>query len=164
MATGPGPDVSLLLAQASHRLATEMAAALAGLGIAPRTHCVLSKALGGAYTQGQLAELCDLDKTTMVVTLDELEAAGLAERRPSPTDRRARLIAVTPAGARLVAEAQEIVDRVHGDALEALPARQRAAFVDGLSRLVEGRAPVAAVAGERPVRRRGARTIPSRTR
>ena len=40
-----------------------------------------------------------LDKTTMVVTLDELEAAGLAERRPSPTDRRARVIAVTKAGA-----------------------------------------------------------------
>ena len=25
-----------------------------------------------------------LDKTTLVVTLDELEAAGLAERRPPP--------------------------------------------------------------------------------
>ncbi|MEK8105286.1 MarR family winged helix-turn-helix transcriptional regulator [Micromonospora sp. M12] len=41
-----------------------------------------------------------MDKTTMVVTLDQLERAGLAERRPVPTDRRARLVAVTPAGRR----------------------------------------------------------------
>ena len=35
----------------------------------------------------------------MVVTMDALERDGLAERRPSPTDRRARIIAVTDAGA-----------------------------------------------------------------
>ncbi len=44
-------------------------------------------------TQIRLAERCALDKTTMVVTGDELERSGLAERRPSPTDRRARIIA-----------------------------------------------------------------------
>ena len=62
-------------------------------------HCVLYHALGGEFTQIQLAEQCALDKTTMVVTMDALEKAGLAERRPSPTDRRARIIAVTDAGA-----------------------------------------------------------------
>ena len=41
-----------------------------------------------------------LDKTTMVVTVDELERAGLAERQASSTDRRARIIKVTPAGRR----------------------------------------------------------------
>ena len=59
---------------------------------------MLIKALEGELTQIQLAERCALDKTTMVVTVDELEKAGLAERRPSPTDRRARIIAVTDAG------------------------------------------------------------------
>ena len=34
----------------------------------------------GAYTQTELARLIGLDKTTMVVTVDELEAAGLAKR------------------------------------------------------------------------------------
>ena len=59
----------------------------------------------GEYTQTELARIVGLDKTTMVVTLDELEAAGLAERRPSATDRRARVVAVTKAGERKVRQA-----------------------------------------------------------
>src|SRR5688500_5042738 len=102
MATGAAPrtdvDLMLLLGQASHALTTELAAGLIEVGISPRSHCVLTHALGGNLTQSQLAEMCALDKTTMVVTIDELERAGLAERRPSSTDRRARIISVTEAG------------------------------------------------------------------
>ena len=47
----------------------------------------------------------------MVVTMDALERAGLAERRPSPTDRRARIIAVTPAGEDVVERGEQIVTR-----------------------------------------------------
>ena len=93
-------DLIFLLSQAAHALETELTAELEQLGITPRSHCVLSHALDGEFTQIELAERCALDKTTMVVTIDELERAGLAERRPSPTDRRARIIAVTDAGAR----------------------------------------------------------------
>src|SRR4051794_21441402 len=96
-------DLMFLLAQASHVLMTELTAALAELGITQRHYCVLCKALdGGELTQIRLAELCGMDKTTMVVTIDELERAGLAERRPSATDRRARIIAVTESGAKTV--------------------------------------------------------------
>ena len=52
----------------------------------------------GEFTQTEIARMVGLDKTTMVVTVDELEAAGLAERRPSSTDRRARVIEVTKDG------------------------------------------------------------------
>ena len=99
----PETDLAFLLAQASHALGTELTARLSELGITPRAYCVLSKALGGELTQTQVAEQCALDKTTMVVTLDALERDGLAERRPSSTDRRARIIAVTEAGERVVA-------------------------------------------------------------
>ena len=95
-------DLMFLLGQASHALETEMTAKLHALGISPRAHCVLAHARGGELTQSQVAEQCALDKTTMVVTMDELERAGLAERRPSSTDRRARIIAVTQAGERIV--------------------------------------------------------------
>ena len=96
-------DLMFLLSQASHALETEMTAELQALGISPRAHCVLAHALRGELTQSQVAEQCALDKTTMVVTMDELENAGLAERRPSDIDRRARIIAVTKAGERIVA-------------------------------------------------------------
>jgi DNA-binding MarR family transcriptional regulator len=133
------PDLGFLLSQASYVVITELTAGLASLGVTPRDYCVLSQALGKEYTQIQLADLCRLDKTTMVVTMDSLEAVGLAERRPSATDRRARIIAVTKAGQRLVAEAQQIVNAIHANVLEALPAKQREAFVDGLTRLVGDR-------------------------
>jgi MarR family transcriptional regulator for hemolysin len=145
-------DLALLLSQASHALHTELTAGLTELGISPRAHCVLSKALGAELTQSQIAGLCGLDKTTMVVTIDELEKAGLAERRLSSTDRRARIIWVSPAGERMVARGREIVARIYDDVLGALPAGEREAFVDALSRLVGGRlgAPVRC---ETPVRR-----------
>src|SRR5918911_1714482 len=91
-----------LLSRASWALTTELTAALEGLGVSPRAHSVLAAAATGAHTQTELARMVGLDKTTMVVTLDELEAAGLAERRPSPTDRRARVIPVTEAGRRKI--------------------------------------------------------------
>lgn len=145
-------DMSYLLSHASHVLATQMTAAFAEIGITPRAYCVLFHALEAERTQNQLAEIADLDKTTMVVTVDELEKAGLAERRPSSADRRARIIAVTPAGERAVAEGAKIADRVHRDVLDALPEGQREVFVDALTRLAEGHLSTPVESG-RPVRR-----------
>jgi MarR family transcriptional regulator, transcriptional regulator for hemolysin len=131
-------DLSFLLSQASHVLATQMAAAFAEIDITPREYCVLFHAQEAERTQIQLAKISELDKTTMVVTVDELEKAGLAERRPSSTDRRARIIAVTEAGARAVAEGMKVADRVHRETLAALPDEQREVFVSALSTLVGG--------------------------
>ena len=132
------PDLSFLLTHAGHVLATRMSAAFADLGIGPRAYCVLFHALQAERTQIELAEISDLDKTTMVVTVDELERAGLAERRPSSTDRRARVIAVTPAGEEAVARGTEVADRVHREALESLPEELRDVLLDALTRLVRG--------------------------
>lgn len=150
--TRTSPDLSYLLDHASHVLRTRMAAALAEIGLTSRMHCVLVHALQEERTQIQLAEIGDMDKTTMVVTVDALEKAGLAERRPSSTDRRARIIAVTEQGARVAARSQEIVDRVHGEALAALPAKEREVFVRAMQRLVSGHLATPAES-PRPVRR-----------
>ncbi|WP_405011344.1 MarR family winged helix-turn-helix transcriptional regulator [Kitasatospora sp. NBC_01539] len=151
----PGPqvtDVSALLAHTSHVLATRMTAAFGELGISPRAFCVLHHALEEERTQIQLAELSDLDKTTMVVTVDELEQAGLAERRPSTTDRRARIIHVTPTGEVAVAAGAGIADRVHQEVLDALPGDEREVFARALARLSEGILATPVESG-RPVRR-----------
>jgi MarR family transcriptional regulator, transcriptional regulator for hemolysin len=146
-------DLMFLLAHASHVLSTELTAALASQGITPRGHCVLSAAQTGERTQIQLADMCKLDKTTMVVTVDELEKAGLVERQTSATDRRARIIAVTDLGRKVSAAAKDVVDRVHEDVLSALPAEERAAFVSGLTRLVETRLSKPVVCERAPRRR-----------
>ena len=141
-AQAPPADDSLsdnlcwLLARASQSLTTQLTSALADLGVSPRANCVLSTAMTGEFTQTALAQAVGLDKTTMVVTLDELEAAGLAERRPAAGDRRARIVAVTKAGERKVVQARRIVDGIQADALASLPAREREQFVAALARLV----------------------------
>ncbi|MFG2006674.1 MarR family winged helix-turn-helix transcriptional regulator [Spirillospora sp. NPDC048911] len=132
------PDLSFLLDRTSHVLRTQMAAALAEIGLTARMHCVLVHALEEERTQIQLAELGDMDKTTMVVTVDALEKAGLAERRPSSKDRRARIIAVTEKGAKVAAQSQEIADGVHRAALDSLSQDDRGALLRIMNLLVEG--------------------------
>lgn len=128
-----------LLYRAHWALAAELTAALAPLGVSARGYHVLRAALSGEHTQTQLAEMVGLDKTTMVVAVDELERSGLAERRPDPDDRRARIIVVTSAGRRKVAEADKIKERVQADVLSELSERDRTALLRALSRLVAGR-------------------------
>ncbi|WP_190213935.1 MarR family winged helix-turn-helix transcriptional regulator [Kitasatospora indigofera] len=146
------PDLSFLLDHTSHVLRTRMSAALAEIGLTARMHCVLVHALEEERTQIQLAEIGGMDKTTMVVTVDALEEAGLAERRPSAKDRRARIIAVTEEGARVAGQSRSIVDAVHREALAELPESEREVFLRVLNRLVGG--PLATPAeNPQPVRR-----------
>jgi MarR family transcriptional regulator for hemolysin len=147
-------DLSMLLNQASYALATKMTQELAAVGITPREYCVLMKSLPGELTQNRVAELAALDRTTMVVTVDALEQAGLAERRPSDTDRRARIIAVTSAGRRVVARADAIVAGIYDEILGELPDTEREPFVAALTRLVEGSLATPSHTEPRP-RRRG---------
>jgi hypothetical protein len=80
---------------------------------------------------------------------------AVAERRPSSTDRRARIIAVTPAGRRMVDDGLRITGRVYDDVLSTLTAREREGFVRALERLAgEGGRLSTPVPGAPAVRRR----------
>ena len=146
-------NLSWLLAQASHVMVTEMTRAFEDMGVSPRGHCVLSAAKTGEFTQKELADMVGLDKTTMVVTVDELERAGLAERRPSQTDRRARIISVTKAGEKVVAAGEKIVSGIQDDVLASLPERESKALVGALEKLVCGRLSTPAACSRAPRRR-----------
>ena len=50
-------------------------------------------------TVSELAELARVRKQTMAQAVDQLERAGYVERRPHPTDQRARLVFLTERGA-----------------------------------------------------------------
>ena len=60
-------------------------------------------------TQQQLHEKTGIDPSSMVAVIDELEAAGLAERRPHPDDRRARSIHLTVQGQETLERARRLV-------------------------------------------------------
>src|SRR4029077_8276392 len=65
-------NLGWLLTQAHFNPVGEGGAALEPLGVSNRGYHVLATARTGEYTQKELAERIGLDKTTIVVTVDEL--------------------------------------------------------------------------------------------
>src|SRR5580704_7054361 len=79
--------------------------ALADLPGGPRGYQVLAAADGDEHgSQLALAQHLGIDRTVMTYLLDDLETAGLIERRPDPADRRARRIVATDQGTELLTE------------------------------------------------------------
>ncbi len=58
-------------------------------------------------SMGSLAEEWKCDASTATWIVDRLETKGLVERKPHPTDRRSKLVVLTPKGARLKAKSLE---------------------------------------------------------
>ena len=128
-------DLCWLLSRANQLLTAEFETALAASGLSPRKHHVLATAMTAEHTQTELARIVGLDKTTMMVTLDELERDGLAQRRPLPADRRARVVAVTAAGEFALRDADSALQSVRDQALSVLPEGERSTFLQSLERL-----------------------------
>ncbi|OIJ89990.1 hypothetical protein BIV24_18665 [Streptomyces colonosanans] len=102
-----------MLRRAQRRAAQAFAQALRPLGIEGRHYGVLLNLVkNGPLSQRRLIDLTCSDKSRMVRTVDDLEARGLAVRRPSPTDRRAYAVEITEEGRALFAEASLIADEV----------------------------------------------------
>ncbi len=59
--------------------------------------------------QTEIAALLGIKRTNFVALIDELEQRGLAERAPSPTDRRSNALFLTKAGKALLARAEKTV-------------------------------------------------------
>ncbi len=62
-------------------------------------------------TMGELAAAIGIDAANCTPVVDDLEARGLVERRPHPTDRRSKLVTATPEGARVADRANRIMDQ-----------------------------------------------------
>jgi DNA-binding MarR family transcriptional regulator len=79
--------------------------AVADLPGGARGYQVLSAAASGTVaSQLALAQHLGVDRTVMTYLLDDLEAAGVIERRPDPADRRARQVVATQRGTELLTE------------------------------------------------------------
>ena len=61
-----------------------------------------------------------LDGSSVVRLLDNLETAGLIQRKEGETDRRAKIIVLTPRGRAIADKVETVARRIRGDALAGL--------------------------------------------
>jgi len=59
---------------------------------------------GQPLPMGRLAETLSCDASNVTGLVDRLESRGLVERRPADTDRRVKVLQLTPAGSRVRAQ------------------------------------------------------------
>ena len=97
--------------------------------------------------QVRLAAEVGVDRTTLASVLARLEHRALVRRWRSAKDRRLKHVGLTQSARKLLNRMDERARRAHERTLEALPSKERAAFVHALARLVDagnehGRAPL----------------------
>jgi DNA-binding MarR family transcriptional regulator len=88
----------------------------------------------GPTRQNVLAADFGLAPHSITDLVDGLERQGLAERRPDPTDRRAKLVAITDAGEAGLGVANATRERLLKEIFGALSEADRATFL----RLLDG--------------------------
>ena len=88
----------------------------------------------GERPQADLATLLRIDPTNLVGLLNELEDAGLVERRRSAQDRRRHTVALTATGAERLADIEKTLQDVERQLLSSLDDREHATLYQLLQR------------------------------
>ena len=128
---------------------------LATMGLTTRTWGAMN-ALDheGDVTQQQLGRAIRMDPSSMVATIDELEAKGWVERRRHPTDRRAYALHITEAGRETLTRARRLARSAQDELLAPLDDAERAQLHALLLRVVTATtesAPSGDAASARPI-------------
>ncbi|ACL55853.1 MarR family winged helix-turn-helix transcriptional regulator [Methylobacterium nodulans] len=84
----------------------------------------------------RLSSLIAFDRSTLGDVLERLEAKGWILRSPSPSDKRVKLLRLSPAGLQVLSDVEPAVRRVQQRLLEPLDPSERAKMVRLLAQLV----------------------------
>lgn len=133
-----GEHTGFLLNWVGMRSRRAFAEAIGELGLRPPHFAAMAViAARPGLTQQELVGLTGIDPSSMVTTIDALEAEGHAERRPHPTDRRKREVHLTEAGLAQLDAARARAAAAGDQVFAALSAEEREAL-HGLLRKVAG--------------------------
>lgn len=113
----------------SRKLASSLNPELTGKLPRGQVHALVLLAEAGEPKISELAAVLSLDESTVTRLVDKLEAAGLAERRRSNSDRRSTSVVITKAGRKVVACAREHQRALLTEVLNALDPDERTEFI-----------------------------------
>ena len=112
------------------------------LGLHPYHHAILAVLDEGTReTQGSIADSLGYDRGQLVGLLDELEAAGLIERRRDPSDRRRHVVQMTATGRKTLAKLRALSKRLEEEFFAPLGDRERTVLHTLLLELAEEHLP-----------------------
>jgi DNA-binding MarR family transcriptional regulator len=121
-----------------HRMLRAVNDEMSGCGLSlARTKVLMRLSVQGALRQSALAAELGLAPHSITDIVDALERAGLAERQPDPTDRRAKLVAITSQGQACLGVANATRDRLLTQIFGALSQEERATLLRLLDTLDE---------------------------
>lgn len=89
-------------------------------------------------TQQELESALFMDANSVVLILNELEAAQFSLRRRDPNDRRRHIVEITAAGKRALERADRARDTLEDEVLRNLSAEERKTLRRLLERVLEG--------------------------
>lgn len=128
-------EIAQLVFELGARFRAHVGALLAQLDLTvPQAWLLLS--LDGPLSMGEVASRVRADPSTVTWIVDRLEARGLLERRPHPTDRRIKQLVLTPEGVLVREQLHAVFADVPG--LSALSPSQLQALSDLLRQAVGG--------------------------
>lgn len=133
-----GGRAAFLLAQVGAHAAMRFAERLEPLALTPAYAGILRIVRRqSGVSQQDLAGMLGMFPSRLVLVLDEMQNAGLVERRARPGDRRISEVHLTPRGEEMLQEVSQIA-REHQDSLcSALTAEERGLLADLLGRIAE---------------------------
>jgi DNA-binding MarR family transcriptional regulator len=127
-------DLCKLIHRFAHRMDVQARRVADSLGMTA-SQVIALRELSEPITSRELAERMSCEPSNVTFVLDKLEQQALVERRPHPTDRRARQLMLTAAGKRRRAM---VVKRLgDGSPVDGLTIAQQEALRDLLQRAAE---------------------------
>lgn len=131
-----------LLHKAGLLLLEDVEKALETVGMRSRYFFVLASLAGGPeLSQQDLSRLLNLDPTTVVTVIDEMERNQHVERRRNPADRRRYNLILTDSGRAALAAVDGVVTEVETAFFGALDDDEREVMRRMLDRVLAGRWP-----------------------
>jgi MarR family transcriptional regulator for hemolysin len=130
----PAQNLGFLLHDVARLMRKRFEQNARGLGLT-RSQCQVLAHLARheGIPQGGLAEILEIEPITLTRIVDRLEAGGLVERRPHPTDRRIRQLYLTAAAHPLLGEIFAIGAETRGEALDGVPEAERVLLFETLA-------------------------------
>jgi DNA-binding MarR family transcriptional regulator len=131
------PPLGFLLADASRLLRRRFERESRDIPMTPaqlRIIARLSRREG--LGQAALAGLLDIEPMTLSRHVDRMEASGLVERRPDPSDRRARQLFTTEKSRALLQPMREKAEAIYEQVQAGMSAAERATLIAALETII----------------------------